>query len=133
MNGQIFINLPVQDLRKAKMFYSKLGFAINLRYSDETAACVVLSEQINVMLLTHEKFKLFTPKKIANSTITTEVLNAIQVDLKEMVDKIANSAIDAGGKEVRDIQDHGFMYGRSFEDLDGHIWEVFWMDHSQLP
>jgi predicted lactoylglutathione lyase len=133
MAEKIFINLPVHDLERSKAFYLNLGFSQNPTFSDETAVCMVISDNIYTMLLTHEKFLQFTPKAIADAEKTTEVLNALQVDQKDLVNKMADAAISAGGTEARPIQDHGFMYGRSFNDPDGHIWEVFWMDTSMLP
>ncbi|WP_242929258.1 VOC family protein [Pontibacter vulgaris] len=133
MINQIFVNLPVQDLNKSKEFFTKLGFSINEQFTDETAACVVISETIYAMLLTHDKFKMFTPKGISDATKSTEVLTALSVNSKEEVDKIMEAALAAGGTEARPAEDLGFMYGRAFNDPDGHIWEVFCMDMSQMP
>lgn len=128
MNPKIFVNLPVANLQKAQAFYEAVGFTNNPQFTDETAACMVLSEEIFVMLLTHEKFKMFTPKAISDAHATTEVLNALSFESKEKVDAVIETAKANGGNEFRPLQDHGFMYGRAFEDLDGHIWEIFWMD-----
>lgn len=128
MDTQIFINLPVQDLEKSKTFYEQLGFSINPQFTDETAACVVISDTIHVMLLTHEKTREFTSKEIANAHKTTEVLNALSVKSKEEVDEFMDKALNNGGSEAGKTQDLGFMYSRSFNDPDGHIWEVLWMD-----
>jgi len=128
MSKMIFVNLPVADLPAAKAFYEAIGATNEPRFTDETAACMVLSDTIFVMLLTHEKFAQFTPKTIADAHRTSEVLIAISADDKAGVDEIADKAIAAGGREARDPQDYGFMYSRSFEDLDGHIWEPMWMD-----
>jgi predicted lactoylglutathione lyase len=128
MNTQIFVNLPVKDLEVSKSFYEKLGFSINPQFSDETAACVVISDTIYVMLLTHDKARAFTPKEIANAHKATEVLNALSIESKSKVNKLADKALAAGGTKAGDTQDLGFMYSRSFNDPDGHIWEVFWMD-----
>ena len=106
MNGQIFVNLHVQDLGKARDFYVKLGFAINEHFSDETAACVVISESIYAMLLTHDKFKQYTPKAISDATKTTEVLNALSVDNRAQVNNMVDTAIAAGGSEARKTEDH---------------------------
>jgi len=100
----------------------------NPAFTDETAACMVFSDTIHVMLLTHEKFAQFTPKRIADARETSEVLICISAESREAVDSITDKAIAAGGREPREKQDHGFMYGRSFEDPDGHIWEPMWMD-----
>ena len=118
------------DLDAAKAFYEAIGFTNNPQFTDETAACMVLSDVIHVMLLTHEKFAQFTPKRIADAHATSEVLIAISADSREAVDEITDKALAAGGREPRDKQDYGFMYGRSFEDPDGHIWEPMWMDMS---
>lgn len=133
MATKIFVNLPVKDLKKSIEFYQKLGFSINPQFTDETAACVVISEDIFVMLLTDAKFKGFTKKGIADSQATAEVINAISVNSKQEVDEMMKKVLSAGGKEAREPQAYGFMYGRAFEDLDGHIWEVFWMDESKKP
>lgn len=128
MSKLIFVNLPVADLPAAKAFYEAIGAVNNPTFTDETAACMVFSETIHVMLLTHDKFAQFTPKRIADARETSEVLICISEDSREGVDAITDAALAAGGKEPREKQDHGFMYGRSFEDLDGHIWEPMWMD-----
>jgi predicted lactoylglutathione lyase len=128
MSKLIFLNLPVADLAAAKSFYEAIGATNNAMFTDETAACMVLSDVIHVMLLTHDKFAQFTPKRIADAKETSEVLICISADSREAVDDIADKALAAGGREPREKQDHGFMYGRSFEDLDGHIWEPMWMD-----
>jgi predicted lactoylglutathione lyase len=128
MSKLIFVNLPVADLPAAKAFYEAIGAVNNPTFTDETAACMVFSETIHVMLLTHAKFAQFTPKRIADAKLTSEVLICISADSRQSVDEITEKALAAGGREPREKQDHGFMYGRSFEDLDGHIWEPMWMD-----
>jgi len=128
MAKMIFVNLPVADLPAAKAFYEAIGATNEPRFTDETAACMVFSETIHVMLLTHDKFREFTPKRVADAHATSEVLIAISADSREGVDEITDKALAAGGREPRDKQDYGFMYSRSFEDLDGHIWEPMWMD-----
>lgn len=128
MNTQIFVNLPVKNLDKSKSFYEGLGFTINPQFTDETAASVEISDTIYVMLLTHDKAKQFTSKEIADSHETTEVLNALSVGSKEEVNELADRALNNGGTEAAEPQDHGFMFQRSFNDPDGHIWEVLWMD-----
>ena len=128
MAKMIFVNLPVADLPAARAFYEAIGATNNPHFTDETAACMVFSDTIHVMLLTHEKFKAFTPKAIADARTTSEVLIAISADSRAGVDEITDKALAAGGREPREKQDYGFMYGRSFEDLDGHIWEPMWMD-----
>ena len=128
MSKLIFVNLPVADLPAAKAFYEAIGAVNNPMFTDETAACMVFTDVIHVMLLTHEKFAQFTPKRIADAKETSEVLICISADSREAVDEITDKALAAGGREPREKQDYGFMYGRSFEDLDGHIWEPMWMD-----
>ena len=128
MSKLIFVNLPVADLPAARAFYEAIGATNNPMFTDETAACMVFSDVIHVMLLTHDKFAQFTPKRIADARETSEVLVCISADSREAVDEITDKALAAGGREPREKQDYGFMYGRSFEDLDGHIWEPMWMD-----
>lgn len=129
MSKLIFINLPVADLARATAFYEALGAQKNERFSDGTASCMVLSETIHVMLLTYDKFRQFTPKAIADARTTSEVLICISAESREDVDDMVGRAEPAGGTiDPSPVQDHGFMYGRSFEDPDGHIWEVMWMD-----
>jgi uncharacterized protein len=128
MARMIFVNLPVADLDRSVAFYRSIGAEQNVQFSDETAACMVLSETIHVMLLTHAKFAQFTPKRIADARETSEVLLCVSCDSRAAVDEITEAALAAGGREPRDPQDYGFMYGRSFEDPDGHIWEPMFMD-----
>ncbi|MFE6228064.1 MULTISPECIES: VOC family protein [unclassified Streptomyces] len=128
----IFVNLPVKDLDASKNFYEKLGYAINPQFSDETAACVVISDAIFVMLLTEEKFAGFTApgKAIADASATTQVLLTLNAESREKADELADRALEVGGSPAKEPMDLGFMYGRSFADPDGHHWEVFWMDES---
>ncbi|HEX8533472.1 MAG TPA: VOC family protein [Allosphingosinicella sp.] len=128
MSKLIFVNLPAADLQRSVAFYEAIGGVKNPQFSDDTAACIVLSETIHVMLLTHDKFRQFTPKRIADAHETSEVLICISAESREAVDEITENALAAGGREPREPQDYGFMYGRSFEDLDGHIWEPMFMD-----
>jgi predicted lactoylglutathione lyase len=128
MARMIFVNLPVADLPRSVAFYKAIGAEQNLQFSDETAACMVLSETIHVMLLTHAKFAQFTPKRIADAHQTSEVLLCVSCENRAAVDEMTEAALAAGGREPREPQDHGFMYGRSFEDPDGHIWEPMFMD-----
>jgi predicted lactoylglutathione lyase len=129
MSKLIFVNLPVGDLQRATAFYEAIGAQKNEQFCDETASCMVFSETIHVMLLTHEKFRQFTPKQIADATKTSEVLIAISAESREAVDQVVGKAGAAGGViDPGPKQDFGFMYGRSFEDPDGHIWEAVWMD-----
>jgi uncharacterized protein len=126
----IFANLPVKDLKKSTEFYTKLGFSVNPKFSDEKATCIVISETIFVMLLTEPFFKSFISKSVADSKSVTEVLLSISTESREAVDILVNKALNAGGTKARDPEDHGFMYGWSFQDPDGHIWEPFWMDEN---
>jgi predicted lactoylglutathione lyase len=128
MSQLIFVNLPVGDLQHSTAFYEAIGAKKNSQFSDSTASCMVLSETIHVMLLTHDKFSQFTPRRIANAKETTEVLICISSESKDAVDTITENALAAGGAEPRERQDYGFMYSRAFEDPDGHIWEPMWMD-----
>jgi uncharacterized protein len=129
MAKMIFVNLPVSDLARATAFYQAIGASKNEQFSDGTASCMVLSEAIHVMLLTHDKFRQFTPKKIADAKTSSEVLICISADSRPAVDDVVGRAQAAGGViDPTPKQDYGCMYGRSFEDPDGHIWEVMWMD-----
>ena len=128
MATKIFVNLPVKDLGKSIDFFKKLGFSFNAEFTDETAACMVVADDINVMLLTHEKFKVFTPKEICVATRSTEVLVSLSCESRANVDELVRKAVDAGGSTYNDPQDHGFMYGHGFQDPDGHIWELFYME-----
>ena len=128
MPRMIFVNLPVADLGRSTAFYKAIGAEQNLQFTDETATMMTFSDAINVMLLTHDKFRQFTSKRIADSHETVQVLLALSCDGREGVDDITEKAIAAGGRETREKEDHGWMYGRAFEDPDGHIWEPMWMD-----
>ncbi|MEJ2121488.1 MAG: VOC family protein [Alphaproteobacteria bacterium] len=132
MPKQIFVNLPIRDLEKSMAFYEALGFTVNPQFTDDTAACIVISDTIYAMLLTHDKFKQFTTKDIADATKTTEVLTALSVESKDAVNEMVDAAVRAGGTEPRDPIDYGFMFQRAFDDLDGHTWEIVWMDPSQV-
>ena len=129
MTKLIFVNLPVGDLVRATAFYQAIGAEKNEQFCNGTASCMVLSETIHAMLLTHDAFRQFTPKKIADARETSEVLICISADSREGVDDMIDKARRAGGRaDPCPTQDHGVMYGRSFEDPDGHIWEVMWLD-----
>lgn len=133
MSKKIFVNLPVKDLDKSVEFFKKLGYEFNPQFTDDTAACMVISDDIYTMLLTEPKFKEFTPKEIADSSKTTEVLTCLSSDSKEELNDLMEKALSAGAIETREPQDYGFMYGRSYTDLDGHIWELMWMDENGIP
>jgi uncharacterized protein len=129
MSKMIFINLPVADLAKSIAFYERVGATKDERFCDGTAAMMVFSKEINVMLLTHDKFRQFTPKKIADAREVSEVLICISAESRDGVDDMVGKAAAAGAiTDPCPQQDYGFMYGRSFEDPDGHIWEIVWMD-----
>lgn len=128
MPKMIFVNLPVTDLARSTAFYQAVGARLDERFCDSTASCMVFSDTIFAMLLTHEKFAQFTPRKIADAHGSTEVLICISEESRADVDATVERALAAGGKEPRPVQDYGFMYNRSFEDPDGHIWEIVWMD-----
>jgi len=132
MARKIFVNLPVKHLDKAMQFFKSIGFTFNPQFTDETAACMVIGDDIYAMLLTEKKFLEFTTKEIADATKTTEVLTCLAVDSKAEVDRIVDKALQAGATEARPATDYGFMFGRSFHDLDSHIWEIIWMDPSHV-
>jgi len=127
-----FINLAVTDLNKSMEFFRKLGFTFNLQFTNEAGACMIISEEAYAMLLTRAFFQSFTPREICDTRTHTEAIIAISCDSREEVNQMVNTAIEAGGKHVKDPQDHGFMYGWSFYDLDGHNWEFFWMDPAHV-
>lgn len=132
--SKLYINIHVLDLPKATAFYEAIGFTKNPDFSNADAAAMVWDDNLCVMLLTYEFFQKFIGQKnISFAHTTTEVLNALEFDSREAVDTFFDKAIKAGGKKTVETADHGFMYGRDFEDLDGHIWEAFWMDVSQMP
>ena len=134
MPQMIFVNLPVADLKRSVAFHERLGAVRNPQFSDDTAACMVLSETIFVMLLTHAKFSEFTTKPIVDAHSSAQVLICLSCESRAAVDGAVEAAISAGGTpDPTPTQDFGFMYGRSYEDPDGHIWEVMWMDPSSIP
>ncbi len=128
----IFVNLCTGDLGASKKFFTELGFTINEQFSDDTTASVVISETIVVMVHTKEKYSQFTKKEIADSAKTSEVLIALSAESREKVDELVEKAVAAGGSVSGETQDHGFMYGRAFDDPDGHTFEVVWMDPSAV-
>ncbi|RDE12547.1 MAG: hypothetical protein C4K48_09855 [Candidatus Thorarchaeota archaeon] len=133
MINQIFVNLPVRNLKKTREFFTKLGFMFNPKFSDENAVCMIISNDAFAMLLVEKFFKTFTKKQISDAKKSTEVMVALSVGSRGEVDEMMSKVVMAGGKEARAPEDLGYMYGRAFEDLDGHIWEVFHMDESQMP
>lgn len=128
MTTKIFVNLPVENLDRSVDFFTSLGYRFNPQFTDETATCMMVSETIFIMLLTHAKFASFTPKAICDTTKSTEVLVCLSCESKEEVDAMVRAAVAAGGTTYNDPQDHGFMYAHGYQDLDGHIWELIWMD-----
>ena len=130
MNKQIYVNLPVKDMERTKAFFSSLGFSFNPQFTNEQGACMVVSDNIYVMLLTESFFQTFTQKPVADANKVTEVLVCLSCESREHVDELVAKARAAGGKVPRAPQDHGFMYGHGFEDLDGHIWELAYMEAS---
>jgi uncharacterized protein len=129
---KIFVNLPVKDLKKSLEFFTKLDFTFNPQFTDETAACMIVSEDIFVMLLTEDKFKTFTPKAICDATKSTEVLVCLSAESRDKVNDMVCKAVAAAGTTYSEPQDHGFMYGHGFQDLDGHIWELIYMEPSAV-
>jgi uncharacterized protein len=128
MPTQIFVNLPVKDLNKSIAFFTQLGYTFNPQFTDETATCMIVSDTIYVMLLTEEKFKTFTPKAICDATKATEVLVCLSCESRSEVDDLVSKAVGAGGSTYNEAQDHGFMYHHGYQDLDGHIWELVYME-----
>jgi uncharacterized protein len=123
----IFVNLPVKDLSASVAFFRALGFDFDQRFTDESCACMVVSEQAYVMLLVESRFADFTTKPVADARASTESILCVSADSREAVDTFADAALSAGASRASEPMDHGFMYGRSFNDLDGHLWEVMWM------
>jgi uncharacterized protein len=133
MTRQIFVNLPVKDLNKSIEFFTKLGFTFNPQFTDENATCMIVGENIFAMLLVEKYFKTFTPKEVCDTTKYAEVLVALSFESRAEVDEIVAKAIAAGGTIYKEPIDMGFMYQHGFQDLDGHIWEIFFMDESAIP
>ncbi|WP_406294049.1 VOC family protein [Embleya sp. NBC_00888] len=133
MATMIFVNLPVKDLTKATEFYTALGFTQNAQFSDQNASSFAISDTIHVMLLVESFFKTFTSKEIVDATKATEAIVALSAESREGVDELVEKAFAAGAKKSNETMDQGFMYGRSFQDLDGHLWEVVYMDMSAVP
>lgn len=129
---KIFINLPVKDLKKSMDFFTALGFSFNPQFTDEKAACIIISEEIYVMLLLEKFFKTFTTKEIVDASKSVEAILALSADSKEEVDSLVEKALASGGMVYNPTQDMGFMYSRSFQDVDHHLWEVVFMDPAHL-
>jgi len=128
MSTSIYVNLPVKDLDKSVEFFTRLGFSFNPQFTDETATCMIVADNIFVMLLTESKFKAFTPNALCDARKNTEVLVCLTAISRDAVDDMVSDAIAAGGSTYNEPQDHGFMYGHGFQDLDGHIWEIVFME-----
>jgi predicted lactoylglutathione lyase len=133
MSRQIFVNLPIKNIERSKAFFGALGFSFNPQFTSEQGACVVISDTIYVMLLVEPFFQTFTKKPIADAARTTEVLVCLSCASRAEVDDLVRKAVAAGGSTPNAPQDHGFMYGHGFQDLDGHIWELAYMDPSAAP
>ncbi len=133
MNKQIFVNLPVKDLPRSRTFFESMGYSFNPQFSNDQGACLVISDTIYAMLLTEPFFKTFTKKAIADAKKSTEVLICLSCESKAEVDQLVAKAVAAGGSTPSPVQDHGFMYSHSFEDLDGHTWELMHMDPNAVP
>lgn len=133
MTKSIFVNLPVKDLARSMAFFARLGWKHNPQFTDETAASIVISDTIYAMVMTHEKFATFVDKPIADLGKTVGALIAISVDTTDEMNSIVDAAIAAGGRESKPPQDYGFMRARTFEDLDGQIWEIVWMNMEAMP
>jgi predicted lactoylglutathione lyase len=128
MASKIFVNLPVKNLATTVEFFTQLGFCFNQQFTDDTATCMVVTDDIFVMLLTEAKFKTFTPKEICDTAKYSEVLVCLALESRAQVEAMVRQAVAAGGATYNEPQDHGFMYGHGFQDLDGHIWELIYMD-----
>lgn len=133
METKLFVNLPVKNLERSKTFFSKLGYEFNAQFTDENAACMILGENNFVMLLTEDFFQSFTKKSIANAQTTTEVIVSLSSPSRAGVDDLVNKAVQAGGNATKAPMDQGWMYGWGFQDLDGHLWEVIYMDPAASP
>jgi predicted lactoylglutathione lyase len=132
MSQKIFVNLPVKDLARSVEFFTQLGYRFNPQFTDESATCMVISEDIYAMLLVEKRFSDFIDKPVADAKHATEVLVSLTADSRAAVDALVEKALAAGGRRYTEPVDHGFMYQWGFEDLDGHIWEHFWMDPKAL-
>jgi hypothetical protein len=128
MSRKIFVNLPIRDMRKSQDFFRALGFSFNPQFTNEQGACMVIAEDIFAMLLVEPFFQTFTKKPIADARSSTEVLVCLSCESRAEVDELVRKALAAGGSAPNAVQDHGFMYAHGFEDLDGHQWELVWMD-----
>lgn len=128
----IFINLPVKDLNKSTNFFKELGFEFNPQFSDETTSCMIISDNIYALIMIEERFKGFSKKEIVDTTTSSEAIFCLSAESRDQVDELVNKALSSGGKSYSDHQDHGFMYIWGFQDLDGHLWEVAYMNESAI-
>lgn len=133
MSRKLYVNLPVKDLDASVAFFTALGFTFDANFTDENATCMIVNEHTAVMLLVEKRFSDFISTDISDATASTEVILAFSADSREEVDRLVRTALDNGGTRSQEPMDHGFMYAWSFADVDGHLWEVMWMDMSQLP
>ena len=133
MNRQIYVNLPIKNMARTRAFFSRLGFTFNPQFTNEQGACMVVADNIYVMLLVESFFQTFTQKPVADATQSTEVLLCLSCESRARVDEVVAKAVAAGGKAPNAPQDQGFMYGHGFEDLDGHVWELMYMDLAAAP
>lgn len=133
MPSQVFINLPVTDLQASIRFFTRLGFRFDQNFTDDTATCMAVTDRLKVMLLTQDKFRGFAPNPVSDARRQTEVLISLRLDTRDEVDDMVRSAVVAGGTTYKEPDDHGMMYGHGFQDLDGHVWEVFYMPEPALP
>jgi hypothetical protein len=129
----MFVNLPVKDLHDTMEFFEKLGFTFNPQFTDENATAMIIGNNMYAMLLVEKFFQTFTKKEVIDAKKKTEAIISLSVENKEIVDQMLKKVIKAGGREYREPQDHGWMYERSFEDIDGHIWEIFYMNETAIP
>ena len=133
MSRQIFVNLPIKNMERSKAFFSALGFTFNPQFTNEQGACMVIAQDIYAMLLVEPFFQTFTKKPISDARKSTEVLVCLSCESRDEVDDLVRKALAAGATAPNAPQDHGFMYGHGFEDLDGHVWELMWMDPAAAP
>ncbi len=132
MSTKVFVNLPVNDLNRSVEFFTKLGYTFNAQFTDENATCMIIGEDNYVMLLVEKYFGTFTPKPIADARSSTESIVGLSAESRDDVNRVVETAFAAGARRYKEPEDHGFMYGWGFEDLDGHIWEYFWMDPAAI-
>ncbi|WP_042150192.1 VOC family protein [Paucisalibacillus sp. EB02] len=128
----IFINLPVKDVKKSTNFLTEIGFELNTQFSNESTSSIIINDNIFALIMNEERFKEFSKKEIVDTTTASEAIFCLSAESREQVDELVNKALSAGGKTDTEPQDHGFMYGWGFQDLDGHLWEVVYMDENAL-